>query len=318
MTIWVLSGEDAFLRQNQRQQIVSAQLTAMPEAMRAMMVTQLNNPNLQQLTDTLMSQVFALGGTPLLEVNGFDGFKAAISSDKAREALQEALSATQKNVLFVVPKLDKKLKWVKWLLGQPHVQHEVFDPLPFWEQEKAIARLMQLAKQHHITMQPQAAQHMVASLGMDFYALSQVMQQAYTLAAGQLVTLAHVTPFLPSGDNLFDSLAQWIQQADAPQRWQALDHVLETDAPQRVLALTQKMLHDYWLVKTLTDQGQTPMDIASWVGKKPGWVSMQLRWLQRIPTQRLNDLKMKTLQTENALKSGQMEARLALELLWAS
>ena len=318
MSIWVLSGEDAFLRQNQRQQLLAAQLAAMPEAMQNMMYSQLNNPSIELLTDTLLAQVLAIGGTPLLEVNTFDGFKTAINSDKARDALQEALGQTQKNVMFVTPKLDKKLKWVKWLLGQPQVHHEAFDPLAFWEQEKAIARLMQLAKQQHITLHPNAAQHMVSSLGMDFYALSQVLQQAYTLANGQAVNNDHVTPFLPSGDNLFESLAEWVQQARGPQRWQTLDHVLETDAPHRVLALTQKMLHDYWLVKTMTDQGQTPSDIATWVGKKPGWVSMQLRWLQRVPAQRLSHLKSQALQTENAIKSGQMEARLALELLWAS
>jgi DNA polymerase III delta subunit len=317
MSLWILSGEDAFLRDNQRKQLLAQWLADVPDALHALLLTRLTNPPLTVLTDTLMTQVFALGGTPILDIQGFDPFKQAIASDTQREALENALLSTTKHVVFSVPKLDKKLKWVKWLLAQPNTQHEVFDPLAFWETDKAVARLMQLAKQQHITLQPAAADHMVDALGMDFYSLLHVLEQAFVLAKGQPVTQTHVTPFLPSGDNLFDALSDWIQQTSV-KRWHVLDHVLETDAPQRVLALIQKMLHDYWLVKTLTEQGQTPQDIAGWVGKKPGWVSMQLKWLQKVPTQRLAHLKAQTLDTENALKSGQLDARLALEMLWAS
>jgi DNA polymerase III delta subunit len=220
--------------------------------------------------------------------------------------------------VFVTPKLDKKLKWVKWLLSQPQVTHEVFDPLPFWEVGKAVDQLLVLATQQHIKLDRQAATQLIDAHGMDFFALSQAIEQAHVFAKGQPVTPTHIQAFLPANDNVFDALMAWVQQHQPTEnRWQVLHKVMQTDAPLRLLGLTQKMLNDYWLVSSMMRSGHQADSIAPLVGKKPGWVFNVWKWLQHVPPERLVDLRLGAIETDWAIKRGDLAPQLALEVLWS-
>jgi DNA polymerase III delta subunit len=320
MSLHVVSGEDSFGVSHCVTQLRNQWMASLPPELTSLLYQRLDNPRVDTVINQLQAQVFALGGTPVLEITGFTGFKEAIDKDDWRNALQEALTDAEesKHVLWISPKIDRKFKWVKWLLALPQCQHHNFDPIAPWETAQAEDRLHHMAKTANIPLTPAAAAKIIETLGTDFFAMAQVLQQGLLLSQGKPLAPEHVRPFMADSDNVFKAVEAWVSQANPPDvRWRMWLGILDNDNPHRLLALLTKLVTDYWLVKTMTAQRQPPQAIAAVVGKKPGWVSVQLKWLAKVPTERLAMLHRQLATTEWHLKTGQLPPRLAMEQLWA-
>src|SRR5690349_21640077 len=131
MPVLVYWGEEAYDLQEAMERLRKERLSG---EMAAFNHKVLKNPSIADILEATQSAGLLFGGDQqLVEIHQFKCLTKAASDDEAKllEQLKEALQdvGDAKTVVFVSPKIDRKLKFPKWLTSQPWVQAKEFELL---------------------------------------------------------------------------------------------------------------------------------------------------------------------------------------------
>jgi DNA polymerase-3 subunit delta len=293
----------------------------------------LNTTRLEGATLTLAELRHACDAIPFLAEKRLvvvTGLLTRLTARKDRE-----LSATQKEVLAALadylPGLppttrlvfveDRPLPAAHPILqlaereGWGYVKQ--FDPprardVPRWIEKRA--------RQHAGQIEPQAAAHLAAVVGTDLRLLDQEIAKLVTYAAAERpITAADVDQVVPYAQAavVFD-LVDALGRRDGRTAAQTLHRLL--DAGEHPLGLLGMIARQFRLLiqaKELKDEGATPRDVAQALRLHPFPARKLYHQATHFTAAQLEAVHRHLLDADVAIKSGQLEAEVALDLLVA-
>lgn len=317
MPVALYFGEEAFLRERAvqvlRQQVVDP-------AMAALSYKKLDQPSVGTLLEAVGATSLCFGSGSLLEIRQFEPLEKALDdeADKAQlDRLMQLLGSTSptRHLLFVSPKIDRKVKFAKWLSAQADVDVQEFKPFGFWETDKAVAALIRLTREQGMAIDPPAAQLLVSSMGVSLQPLVNEVAKLALYAHGRAITVSDVQTLSGHNDNAFGMLRDWILDKPRAGVFATLDELLLRQHPAPLYGLLQSQLHHVYSLHYLRQRGLGVEAIAARLKKHPYKTQKDLEEYARASLPRLQALKERALDLEWRCKTGQIEGRLSLELL---
>lgn len=323
MTVYCYSGDEAFLLESAAKQLKNKLVD--PSAV-SWAYQCLKKPSIGQLLEALGTVSFNLGGTPLIEIQSFSPLEGAVSdkaSQKQLEELQELLQSfieqaeesSTKHILFYQPKLDKKVKFAKWLCAQKQIKQEQFKKFNFWEEDKAAEAVVSFAKEKAITIDLKAAQLLVEQYGVGLQPLINEVNKLAIYTNGKSITVQDVATLSNHHENTFEMLSQWIHGKGRHGIYDILEEILLTQHPVQLFGVAQSYLDQIFKLRYFKTLGWSEQLIADTLKKHPYKVKKDLEAFQSVSFDRLKQLKEAILKLEWQAKTGQLKDRLALEVL---
>ncbi len=317
MPISLYTGEESYLLSQAyrqlRQQLVDPNLGNLSHRV-------LQDPAIYEVLEAVNAVFFNLGGTTLIEIHEFEFLNKAASEpadEKQLEGLKTALEEldASKHVLFVSKKINRRIKFPKWLASQKFVEVREFQPLAWWKTDEAASLIMQEAKRQGTTLSPQAANALVEHFGVDLQILVNEVQKLSVYAAGRTITPQDVAALSNHDENTFEMLAEWVKGGQRAQVFKVLQELLLRQHPVALFALAETYVNNLFQLRYWQLLGYSQGQIAERTKKKPYAIQRSLEEFGRVPMERLQVLKEKTVELEWCAKSGQIDSRLALEML---
>jgi DNA polymerase-3 subunit delta len=280
----------------------------------------LKNPSLAQVIEAVGAVSFNFGGETLIEIHDF-AYLSKAAGGKGDEAALEDLKGIldtlepAKHVMFASQKLDRKIKFPKWLAGHKEIVSRECKKLNFWQTDEAVQFLMAEARQRQMSLEPPAAAKLVEMMGVELQALVNELEKLSIYADGRNITVADVLTLSNHPENTFDMLAHWVHGRNRQEVYRILEELLLRQHPVQLFALTQTYINNVFQLRYLQGQGLPESEIAARAKKHPFRVKQDLKEFGRVPFERLMKLKQTTLDLEWKFKTGQIGDRLAFELL---
>ncbi|MBX2861847.1 MAG: DNA polymerase III subunit delta [Vampirovibrio sp.] len=320
MPVYIYYGDEDYLRE---QAVLTLRNQVVNPALGALSHKTLKTPNISEVMEAVDSVSLALGGDSLVEIIDFAylGDKAVDdAAEKQLEQLKTSLTSVTptKHVLFVSRKVDRKRRFPKWITGKGVATVQEFKQLPFWKTDEVSRLVVQQAQQEGVKIAPDAAALLVDGMGVAMQPLMNEVRKLGVYTGGQPVTAAHVKMISNYQDNVFELLADWVTQKRPPSFFETLDDILMRQNPVQLFALTQTFLNNIFKLRYWQQLGVNQAEMASRTKKNPYKVKLDLEAYQRVPMDRLTQLKEKVLEFEWKAKTGQLESRTAFETLMAS
>ena len=321
MPITLLSGDDTYRVQRHLNQI---RTQALQSPLGELGVQRLENPTPQALLEAVGTRSLAFGCLPLLEVNQFCWFNRATKDThednqlkNLLESLQEA--AVDKDIWFITPKADGKLKFTKQLKGilTPPNNEIAYTIPPFWDVQTAVQLLLTECQQEGIKLDRPVAQRLVEANGFALQPLMTECRKLWVYTGNKPVTLKDLTIMGHLGEGTFELIRQWLNRQQTPQFWQALHELLLTQHPLQLMALLHHQVEYVQGLKIGLQVGQSVDEIADRLGKKSFFIQKELERFSGVSVERLAHLKKQLLQVDFDVKTGGLEAHLALDVLMA-
>ena len=320
MPVHCYYGDEAYLLQQAvaalRRDLISPDMAALSHKV-------LSKPSIPQTLEAVGAVTFSLGGNTLLELHAFEPLEHTPDTDTekkqldALKALLESLEPTR-HVLFVSPRIDRKMRFAKWLAAHKAFDVRPFKPFAFWETDKAVTMLIQLAKAQDIALMPQSATMLVDNFGVSMQPLLNEVAKLAVYALNRPIQPADVALLSANHENTFRMLDDWLCERNRAGVFETLDTLLLREHPIKLLGLTQSILNKVVRLRMLQQQGCPVGEIAEQLKKKPFSVSKDLKTYGRIPYERLVYLKDRAMVLEWQSKTGQLSPQLAYELLLSS
>jgi DNA polymerase III subunit delta len=319
MTISVYYGDEDYLLQQAVKRLRSSVINP---AMGGLGHKILENPRIGDVLEVVGAVYFNLGGKTLIEIQNFSFLHKAASASADEKSLAELMSLLEnlgesKHVLFVSEKVNRTVKFPKWLLGGKAVKvdvHECKTPA-FWQTDEAIRLLIQESRMRDIQLEPAAAQKLVEHQGVQLRPLMSEVEKLAVYAAGRAITVADVARLSSHDENTFRMLSDWLHQKNRAEVLQTLDELLLRQHPIPIFALAQSWLGNLFKLRYWQQQGVTDKEMAERTKKHPYKIKMDLQEHGRVPMERIDRLRAKMLDLEWKAKTGGLPARLALEIL---
>lgn len=316
MTLYVLHGADEYRKERHlkalRKDLVSAEFGALMHQV-------LESPTLSQVSETINTSFFALGGLPVVEIHEFSLLHKSSEEDKkSLPSLIESIEAhaSQKHLIFVSTKFDRKLKLPKWLSTFSEGQCLHFEVLPFYKQDEIAQLLMEECQLLGIRIQKAAALRLVEFLGSELRPLINECEKLHAFVNAQVIELPHVESFSVLDAKAFDIVDAWLQEQLTPRSVHDLNALLITENPLRFMALLLNRVEYFYRLKLGLAKGLSVDAIAQQEGKKSYPVQKDLQKMRPISLERLAQRKRQLLHTEYQVKSGHYsQPKLALEEL---
>ncbi len=316
MTLYVLYGADEYRKERHlkalRKDLVSAEFGALMHQV-------LESPTLSQVSETINTSFFALGGLPVVEIHEFSLLHKSSEEDKkSLPSLIESIEAhaSQKHLIFVSTKFDRKLKLPKWLSTFSEGQCLHFEVLPFYKQDEIVQLLMEECQLLGIRIQKAAALRLVEFLGSELRPLINECEKLHAFVNAQVIELPHVESFSVLDAKAFDIVDAWLQEQLTPRSVHDLNALLITENPLRFMALLLNRVEYFYRLKLGLAKGLSVDAIAQQEGKKSYPVQKDLQKMRPISLERLAQRKRQLLYTEYQVKSGHYsQPKLALEEL---
>lgn len=318
MSISLYYGDEEYLLQQElkrlRESVINPQMGGLGYKV-------LRNPSIGDVEEAVGAVCFNLGGKTLVEIQDFAFLnKAASGTDEKQLAELMALLENHdegKHILFVAPKINKTLKFPKWLTSGKKAQVEVreFKTLAFWQTDEAVQRIMQECKRREIAMSPQAAALLVEHQGVSLLPLMTEIEKLSVYAAGRQITVADVKTLSNHNENTFHMLADWLHQRNRAGVFSTLDELLLRQYPIQLFALTQSWLGNIFQLRYWQQRGYSEAQMAELTKKHPYKIKKDLQEFGRVPFERIESLRKKTLEMEWKAKTGELNPKLALEML---
>ncbi|MEB3287378.1 MAG: DNA polymerase III subunit delta [Vampirovibrionales bacterium] len=320
MPVYLFYGEEDYLLKRSlkalRDQVVDPAMAGLSHKI-------LEQPRIHEVNEAIGAVSFALGGNTLYEVRQFAYLSKASASSaddtqlEELKALLESLEPT-KSVLFINDKINKSVKFPKWLVKLPGITVAEFKPFAFWETDKAIQQLIHEARLEGVTLTPKAALLLVEHLGVSLQPLVNEVRKLSVFSGGKPVEESHVLALSNHNENTFSMLSDWLHQRHSAAVFTTLDELLLKQHPVQLFALIQTYLNNFFQLKLWQRLGQGEAKIAERSGKHPFKIKKDLQEIAPVSFERLESLKGKALDMEWKAKTGQLDGRLALEILLAS
>ena len=317
MGLTLLCGDETYRLETELARLRTAWVDP---AMAAMSHQVLHKPSVSELMESLGTVTFALGGEPVLEVHDFHLFHTTAneSEKKQLDSLQALTTdaAQQKQVLFVSPKMDRKLKWTKWLIKQEGLTLSEYKTLPFYKEEDAAQQLVSVAQQDAgIQLHPQAAQQLVNTYGTALQPLMNEVRKLALYEPNQPISPHTVETLCDQSQNLFKLLDDWVLCRDKAKSLSDLQELLLRQHPIQLFGMVQRFLRTLYQLKAGEALRKSPDQLASELNKHPYKIKMDLQLYRPVSFQRVKSLQQQAVTLEYQSKTGQLNDQLALEML---
>ncbi len=320
MPVYCYYGDESYLLNREvralRDNVVNPQMAALSHKV-------LKAPAIHQAIEAVSAVSFSLGGDTLVEIRDFPFLEKAAGEDAEKlqlEQLKDALEAVEptKHVLFVNTKIDRKVKFPKWLAGQKRFAVREFKTFNFWETDKAAQMLVDLAREQGVKVESAAAMQLVETMGVALQPLMNEIGKLAIYAGDRPITAADVSRLSNHNENTFAMLADWINNRNRSQVFETLDELLLRQHPVALYGLTQTYLNNIFRLRFLRQLGYSESEIAGRLKKHPFKVKKDLEEFRQVPFTRLVGLRRKALELEWKCKTGQLGDRLSYEILMGS
>jgi DNA polymerase III subunit delta len=285
----------------------------------------LTNPSLADIIEALSTVAFSLGGRTVIEFHNPACLASAAKDETAQKQLDHIKSLVENPsgatlFVWVATKLDARIGFPKWLLGQKkHVHAEKFEPFKFWQSDEVKRFLAAETKKNNIDIEDDALSELVNSWGVELRLLLNEIEKLAVYALGRCITRQDVLALSHHHETLFRMIDNWLVGRLSGHDLEALEMTLLSQHPVAIFALTQGYLNNLFRPAWYAQRYKmSPEDIAHRTGQKPFSVRKNLDVVRGVPLKRLVALKRKLLECEWKTKTGQLDGKLALELLLAS
>lgn len=317
MPVYCYYGEEGYLLNREvralRDRVVNPQMAALSHKV-------FKAPAIYQVVEAVGAVSFSLGGDTLLEIRDFPFLEKAASEDSEKaqlEQLKEALESVEpsKHVLFINGRIDRKVKFPKWLASQKSFTVREFKTFNFWETDKAAQMLSDLARNQGTQIEPAAAMKLVETMGVALQPLMNEIEKLALYAQDRPITVGDVGRLSNHNENTFAMLSDWINRRNRSQIFETLDELLLRQHPVALYGLTQTYLNNIFRLRFLRQLGYSEAEIAGRLKKHPFKVKKDLEEFRQVPFSRLVRLREKALELEWKCKTGQLSDRLSYEIL---
>jgi DNA polymerase III delta subunit len=193
------------------------------------------------------------------------------------------------HLLFILPRLDQRLKMVKTLLPVAEVR-DFSEAKPWQLMEQLGPWVTSLAKQHGRTITREATAALLEATGGDRWRIQRELEKlGLMLPLDAPITPADIQQHVHHGDTPVFALTDALAQRSAPQCLEALARILNTDHPLKLLAALVTLLRAWTRQKELLERGASYAQIAKETGARSdfkvrkdlenlrGWRAAELR-----------------------------------------
>lgn len=293
----------------------------------------LNEPNIRNLTETLMNLPMAFGNI-LIEVSSSKLFMRGSSSDEEEKVkysdaelkkLFDSMENLNDNVylLFkcVIPrnskrKINSAAKIVK------HIQKigkiEEFKPFQYWEADKVAQWIQDNAKAKDVTVLREATGLLFNKLGTDLRRLDMELEKLKLYVYPEKkININHIDIVNDEKEDIFKLAELWIT-GKKTEAMHELSKVLEYSHPLMVLATLNTTLRKWIKLKQISGKTQNKFDISKEMGIPPNFIERDLKNISKLDIEKLIKIKKLIYATEVNIKSGKIVPEIALEVLLLS
>lgn len=322
MTISLYYGDEEYLLsqavQSLRKSIVNPEMGSLGHKT-------LQSPSIGSVLEAVGSVCFNLGGKTLIEIHEFPFLSRAVSATVDEKQLAELMELLEnheesKHILFVATKINRSVKFPKWLTSHKKLSLDLkeFKCLAFWQTDEAVQYILRECKQQALPIDPKAASLLVEHLGIGMRPLMTEIKKLSVYAAGRSITVDDVNRLSNHNENTFQMLSDWVHDRNRAQVFQTLDELLLRQHPVQLFALTQSWLGSIFQLRYWRQRGLSEAEMAEMTKKHPFKIKKDLQEFSRVPTQRLESLRERTLEMEWKSKTGELNPKLAFEMLMGS
>jgi DNA polymerase-3 subunit delta len=317
MPIYLLYGDETYLLNKEikslREKVINPEMAALSHKI-------LRNPSIPELMEAIGTVSFNLWGETLIEIQDFQPLEKAINQESDKKLLEEAKALLetvneQKHLLFINKKIDRKVSFAKWFTSQKQMTIREFKKLEFWKTDEAAQLLIQDAKHQGIQLTVQAANLLVETMGVDLQPLVNEVQKLFIYTAGRAIGPEDVKALSNHNDNTFTMLNDWIHGRNRSEVYQILEEILLKQHPVQLFGVAQSYLNNIFRLKLWQNLGYSEGEMADRLKKHPFKVKKDLADFASVPLQRLSHLKELILELEWKSKTGQLNDRIAFEIL---
>jgi len=285
----------------------------------------LREPGFPEILEALGAVYFNLGGQTLIEVHEFAPLYKAVSDAGDEKQLAEFMALLEsledsKHVLFYSSKVNRSVKFAKWLTTHKTLTVTIreFKEFPFYKQEDAAHCLVQECQRKGIAIEPKAALLMVEQQGVLLRPLMTEAEKLSVYTAGRPITVNDVLALSNHPENTFQMLGDWLHSRNREHIFQILDELLLRQHPLQLFALIQSWLGGQFQLRYWQELGYSQTRMAELSQKHPFKIKTDLQEFAATPFSRINTLRQKAVELEWQAKTGALESRLAIEMLFAS
>lgn len=283
----------------------------------------LSSPTLPEVLEAIGTVYFNLGGSTLIEIQEFPFLTKAGQSKAEMAQIEQLIELLQnleshKHILFVASKISKTVKLTKWLLKQKQVPVSIkeYTQLNFWQTSETVFQIQSICREEKIQVDTKAVAMLVEQQGAQIRPILSELQKLSTYAGSRSISVQDVEKFSVHNENSFQMLTDWLLKRNAHRRLQVLGEVLLTQHPMQIFALSQSWLNHLFQLAYWKQRGMTEAEMASQTKKHPYKIKKDLELCQQVPFERLNQLRASLLEREYQSKTGLLDGKLALELLF--
>ena len=283
----------------------------------------LNDNNIQTLIESLQTLPMMFGNL-LFEVKSsnlfFRGGKKAVGSDEDIKKLLSIVENLNENIhlLFVVQvpkdtgkKIDSSLKITKTIEKIGKI--EAFNPYKSYQEKELLSWITQRASNKKIKITNDAAQLLLKNTGHELRKLnSEIEKLIIHIHPEKTIGKECVLALSSTHENIF-LLADYIIQNQKSLAISELNKLLEKEPALRIMAVLQTSLRK-WLKIKIESQSKDSFTISKMIGLHEYVVKQEIKKLKNISIERFIQIKDKLTKAETQIKTGEMDARLSLEL----
>lgn len=282
----------------------------------------LEKPDIGEVLEAIGAVTFSLGGKTLIEIRDFDFLHKAADSGADEKQLAELCELLAhhdegKHIFFYSTKVNKTVKFAKWLTSGKNVPLDLkeFKQFPFWKTDDAVQAVLQECRKQEIAIQPQAVAMLVENLGVSIRPVMSEIEKLAVFAGNRPVTPADVQILSSHNENTFQMLGDWLHDRERAEVFATLDELFLRQHPMQLFGLAQSWLGGIFQMRYWQQMGLSDQEIADRTKKHPFKVKKDLQEFGRIPFRRLERLKSMATELEWKMKTGELEGRLAFEML---
>lgn len=304
---YLLFGEEAFIRE-----LYFNRIRKMLGIDDINVVTFSGEPDDRAVEDEL-DGISLFGGLKLIEIRGSGIFEKA-----AVPGFFEKLGSEGTVVIFREEKAERRSKPFKEFL----TKGIVFECARQEDASQLKAMLINDAKRAGRILAPEAAELMTGGLGCDIINLKNELEKLIlTVPEGGRIEEKHVRQVCSLSVNvkIFD-LTDAVSLKDTSRALKILYGLLENEEKDKVsfalyiLTMLSRTWENLLTAKLMLSEGLRESDIASVTGQKPYPVKKQCEQCRRFKEDELREKIASIVELDKAIKSGNMDAILALEL----
>ena len=321
MAISVYYGDEDYLLQ---QEAARLRNTVVSPALGPLGHRILNSPTIGAVLEAVGAVCLSLGGKTLVEIREFEFLNKAASGpdEKQLVELMDLLASHDENkhILFLSAKINRTIKFAKWLTGHKTLTPEIREckTPAFYQTEEATQRLILESRRRSVHIEPKAAMLLVEQLGVSLRPLMTEVEKLSVYAGDRPITPQDVARLSNHNENTFRMLADWVHCRNRGESFRILEEILLRQHPTPLFALIQGWLGGVFQWRYWRQQGYTQARMAELSGKHPYRIKKDLDAFSSVSWERLETLRARTLDLEWKMKTGALPGRLALEMLLAS